>query len=86
MMQSITAIRMLLRSGELRSVLLFLSQAAGDELEAGVQPVGAEIPLSIIEGTRPGGTGCGNRMVCRVKLPTELLMRDKEEVWRRNAL
>ena len=36
-MQAITAIRLLLRAGEVRSVLLDLPQAAGDQLAAGVR-------------------------------------------------
>lgn len=80
-MQSITAIRMLLRSGELRSVLLICPKPLVTNWKREFNLWAPEIPLSIIEGDAPRRHWLWQQDGVPVKIANyELLMRDKEEV------
>ncbi len=80
-MQSITAIRMLLRSGELRSVLLICPKPLVTNWKREFTQWAPEIPLSIIEGDASRRHWLWQQDGVPVKIANyELLMRDKEEV------
>ena len=80
-MQSITAIRMLLRSGELRSVLLICPKPLVTNWKREFGMWAPEIPISIIEGDAPRRHWLWQQDGVPVKIANyELLMRDKEEV------
>ena len=79
-MQAITSTRLLLRSGEIRSVLLDLPQAAGDELAARVRAVGAgAAAVRDRGGPARGVAGSGSRPTCRSRSPTtNCMLRDAD--------
>ena len=80
-MQSITAIRMLLRSGELRSVLLICPKPLVTNWKREFGMWAPEIPISIIEGDVNRRHWLWQQDGVPVKIANyELLMRDKEEV------
>jgi SNF2 family DNA or RNA helicase len=80
-MQSITAIRMLLRSGELRSVLLICPKPLVTNWKREFSMWAPEIPISIIEGDAGRRHWLWQQDGVPVKIANyELLMRDKEEV------
>jgi SNF2 family DNA or RNA helicase len=80
-MQSITAIRMLLRSGELRSILLICPKPLVTNWKREFGMWAPEIPISIIEGDANRRHWLWQQDGAPVKIANyELLMRDKEEV------
>lgn len=82
-MQSITAIRMLLRSSEIRTVLLICPKPLVTNWKREFNLWAPEIPLSIIEGDQARRHWLWQQTGVPVKIANyELLMRDKEEVLR----
>ncbi|MBC7855153.1 MAG: DEAD/DEAH box helicase [Pirellulaceae bacterium] len=80
-MQSITAIRMLLRAGEIRSILLICPKPLVTNWKREFGMWAPEIPISIIEGDASRRHWLWQQDGAPVKIANyELLMRDKEEV------
>ena len=78
-MQAITAVRMLLRSGELRSVLLICPKPLVTNWRREFQMWAPEIPLTIIEGDQAKRRWQWTQENAPVKIANyELLMRDRE--------
>ncbi len=78
-MQAITAIRMLLRSGEIRSVLLICPKPLVTNWQREFNLWAPEIPLSIIEGDAAKRRWQWTQQAAPVKIANyELLMRDRE--------
>ena len=80
-MQAITAIRMLLRAGEIRSILLICPKPLVTNWKREFGMWAPEIPISIIEGDASRRHWLWQQDGAPVKIANyELLMRDKEEV------
>ena len=80
-MQAITAIRMLLRSGELRSVLLICPKPLVTNWKREFTQWAPEIPLTIIEGDQPRRHWQWQQENAPVKIANyEILMRDREVI------
>ena len=69
-MQAITAIRLLLRRGEVESVLLVCPKPLVTNWQRELAVWAAEIPVLAIEGDQAAGSGNGNCPTCRCGSPT----------------